>query len=52
MSLTAAGVELVRHKRDARACQFAKVLAEEFTPAELRTLAQAAPLIERLGDHI
>ncbi len=52
MSLSAAGVELLRHKRDARARHFAKVLAEEFTAAELRTLAQAAPLIERLGDHV
>jgi DNA-binding MarR family transcriptional regulator len=52
MSLSAAGVELLRHKRDARARHFAKVLAEEFTAAELRALAQAAPLIERLGDHI
>ncbi|TLH66375.1 MarR family transcriptional regulator [Mycolicibacterium aubagnense] len=52
MSLTASGVELVRHKRDARARLFAKILAEEFTDTELRVLARAAPLIERLGDRI
>ncbi|WP_319446459.1 MULTISPECIES: MarR family winged helix-turn-helix transcriptional regulator [unclassified Mycobacterium] len=49
MSLTPAGVEHVRHDRDARARRFATVLAEEFSTAELRTLTQAAPLIERLG---
>jgi DNA-binding MarR family transcriptional regulator len=52
MSVTASGVEMVRHKRDARSRQIAKVLAEEFTAAELRALAQAAPLIERLSDRI
>ncbi|MEZ0367220.1 MarR family winged helix-turn-helix transcriptional regulator [Mycobacterium sp. pUA109] len=52
MSLTPSGVDYVRHARAARAQRFAKVLAEEFTAAELRTLAAAAPLIERLGDHI
>lgn len=49
MSLTPAGAEVVLHDRDARARRFAKVLAEEFSTAELRTLEQAAPLIERLG---
>jgi DNA-binding MarR family transcriptional regulator len=49
MSLTPAGAEVVLHNRDARARRFAKVLAEEFSRAELRTLEHAAPLIERLG---
>lgn len=49
MSLTPSGVEMVRHDRDTRARRFVTVLSEEFSPAELRTLAQAAPLIERLG---
>lgn len=52
MSLTASGVDMVRHRRDTRTRQFAKVLAEEFTAEELRTLAQAAPLLERFGDRI
>ncbi|MFE3654079.1 MarR family winged helix-turn-helix transcriptional regulator [Streptomyces sp. NPDC057579] len=50
MSLTEAGVEVLRHKRDARAQQLAKALGERFTDAELATLTAAAPLIERLGD--
>ena len=49
MSLTPAGVDVVRHDRDARARRFAQVLAEEFSTGELRTLAQAAPLIEVFG---
>jgi DNA-binding MarR family transcriptional regulator len=51
MSLTPAGVDIVRYDRDARARRFAEVLAEEFSTAELRTLAKAAPLIERLAVH-
>jgi hypothetical protein len=49
MSLTPEGVEIVRHDRDSRARRFATILADEFSAAELRTLAQSAPLIERLG---
>ncbi|TGD84928.1 MarR family transcriptional regulator [Mycolicibacterium sp. CH28] len=52
MSLTSSGVKLVRHKRDARTRLFAQVLAEEFTDDELRALAQAAPLLGRLGDRL
>ncbi|BBY65863.1 MarR family winged helix-turn-helix transcriptional regulator [Mycolicibacterium helvum] len=52
MSLTPSGVKLVRHKRDARTRLFAQVLTEEFTDAELRILARAAPLIARLGDRL
>ncbi|MEW1654999.1 MULTISPECIES: MarR family transcriptional regulator [unclassified Streptomyces] len=50
MSLTEAGVEVLRHKRDARSRQLAEALREGFTDAELETLKAAAPLIERLGD--
>ncbi|AIA08230.1 MULTISPECIES: MarR family winged helix-turn-helix transcriptional regulator [Streptomyces] len=50
MSLTDTGVEVLRHKRDARAQQLATALGERFTDAELATLQAAAPLIERLGD--
>jgi hypothetical protein len=52
MSLTKSGVDVVRHKRDARARLFAKILAERFTTAELKTLMAAAPLIQRLGESI
>jgi DNA-binding MarR family transcriptional regulator len=52
MSLTEAGREVVRHKRDASARQLASILAEGFTPAELETLKAAVPLIERLGESI
>lgn len=49
MSLTPEGIDVVRHDRDARARRFAEVLIEEFSSTELEILAQAAPLIERLG---
>lgn len=52
MSLTGAGLEVLRHKRDLRAQQLAKVLGERFTDAELDTLLAAVPLIERLGENI
>lgn len=52
MSLTAAGAEVLRHKRDARTQRVAAVLAERFTDAELAALAVAAPLIQRLAESI
>lgn len=52
LSITPAGLELLRHKRDARARQLAKALGDEFTPAELATLLAAAPLIERLAERV
>jgi DNA-binding MarR family transcriptional regulator len=52
MHLTAAGVQVVRNRRNARAEQLAKALAAEFTPAELRVLTEAAPLLERLAERI
>jgi DNA-binding MarR family transcriptional regulator len=52
MSLTPSGGEILRHKRDERIRQIAKILTEEFTAAELKALAAAAPLIKRLGDNI
>jgi hypothetical protein len=39
-------------KRDVRTRHFAKVLEHEFSAGELRALAAAAPLIERLGEQI
>jgi DNA-binding MarR family transcriptional regulator len=52
MSLTPSGGEILGHKRDERIRQIAKILTEEFTAAELKALAAAAPLIKRLGDNI
>lgn len=52
MSLTAAGREKLRRKRDSGARQLAEVLAGQFTAAELETLAAAVPLIEHLGESI
>lgn len=52
MSLTDSGVEMLRDKHDTRVRQFAGALEEGFTAAELKTLAAAAPLLERLGQII
>jgi DNA-binding MarR family transcriptional regulator len=49
ISLTEAGTEAVRSRRDAKLQQLATTLAGEFSDEELRQLAQAAPLIERLA---
>jgi len=52
LSVTAAGLELLRNKRGARTEQLAQALSAGFTPAELRQLAAAAPLLERLAQSI
>jgi DNA-binding MarR family transcriptional regulator len=52
VSLTEAGHEVQRHKRDARTRQIADALAAGFDPAELGALRAAAPLLERLADHL
>jgi DNA-binding MarR family transcriptional regulator len=52
MSLTEAGREMLRNRRNARTQQLAKALSTGFTPAELRRLLAAAPLIERLAQSI
>jgi len=49
LMLTEDGTRVLRQKRDARGRQLAAALAEEFTPDELRTLREAAVLIERLS---
>jgi DNA-binding MarR family transcriptional regulator len=49
ISLTEAGTEAVRSRRDAKLQQLATAMADEFSDEELRQLAQAAPLIERLA---
>jgi len=51
-TLTEAGREMLRLKRSARARLIADALSDGFTPAELRTLAAAAPLIQRLAAKI
>lgn len=52
MSVTAAGVAVLRRKRDARAQQLAKVIEAEFTAAQRETLQAAVPLLERVGEHL
>jgi DNA-binding MarR family transcriptional regulator len=52
LSLTAAGRRVLRDRRDARVRQLAAVLSREFTAEELAVLAQAAPLLERLGQSL
>jgi DNA-binding MarR family transcriptional regulator len=52
MSVTDAGLDLLRSRRNAKGRQLARALAAEFTPAELERLADAAPLLERLGQSL
>ena len=52
LSVTGAGLRLLRDKRNARTEQFAKALSAGFTPAELQVLAAASPLLERLAESI
>ena len=52
LSATEAGLELLRNKRGARTEQLAHALSAGFTAAELRQLAAAAPLLERLAQSI
>jgi DNA-binding MarR family transcriptional regulator len=52
MSVTEAGLVALSDKRNARIAQLAQVLASGFTPAELRQLRTAAPLIERLAENL
>jgi len=52
LSVTSLGLKLLRNKRGARTEQLAQALSAGFTPAELRQLAAAAPLLERLAQSI
>jgi DNA-binding MarR family transcriptional regulator len=52
LSVTEAGRAVLLDKRNARAEQLAKALSAGFTPAELRQLIAAAPLLERLAQSI
>jgi DNA-binding MarR family transcriptional regulator len=52
LSVTEAGSQALRDKRTARVEQLARALSAGFTPAELRQLMAAAPLLERLAQSI
>ena len=52
LSVTGAGIEVLRTKRDARTEQLAHALSDGFTRIELEQLLAAAPLIERLAQSL
>jgi len=52
LSVTEAGRQVLRDKRDARTAQLAQALAAGFTQDELRQLMAAAPLLERLAQGL
>lgn len=52
LSITQAGARVLGDKHNGRAEQLAKALATGFSPAELRQLMAAAPLIERLAQSL
>jgi DNA-binding MarR family transcriptional regulator len=52
LSVTEPGLEALRDKRSVRVERMAKVLTADFSRAELETLRNAAPLIERLGEKL
>jgi DNA-binding MarR family transcriptional regulator len=52
MSITDAGLALLRSRRDAKAQQLARALTAEFSPDELDQLAAITPLLERLAQSI
>jgi DNA-binding MarR family transcriptional regulator len=52
MSLSTAGAEVLRGRRNEKVQQLAQALETEFTPAEREQLMAAAPLLERLAESI
>ena len=52
LSVTGAGHDVLRDKRNARTEQLAQALSTGFTQAELKQLIAAAPLLERLAQSI
>jgi DNA-binding MarR family transcriptional regulator len=52
ISISDAGREVLRSRRDARTEALADALSSRFTPAELRQLADVTPLLERLAQSI
>ena len=52
LSITKSGIRVLGDKHNGRAEQLAKALSTGFSPAELRQLMVAAPLIERLAQSL
>jgi DNA-binding MarR family transcriptional regulator len=52
LSVTEAGQRILQDKRNARTDQLAQALSARFTADEVRQLAVAAPLLERLAQTI
>jgi DNA-binding MarR family transcriptional regulator len=52
LSVTDAGRQVLRDKRNARTEQLAQALSAGFTPAEVKQLMAAVPLLERLAQSI
>jgi DNA-binding MarR family transcriptional regulator len=52
LSITEAGMDVLRDRRNARVQQLAQALSSGFTPSELEQLLAAAPLLERLAQSI
>ena len=52
LSLSEAGLRILQDKRNARNQQLAEALSAKFTPDEVRLLAAATPLLERLAQSI
>src|SRR6185437_11831368 len=52
ISLTEAGLQALRNRRNARTEQLARALSAGFTRPELEQLIAAAPLIERLAQSL
>jgi DNA-binding MarR family transcriptional regulator len=52
MSITDAGLDLLRSRRTAKVQQLSRALSTEFTPDELTRLAAITPLLERLAQSI
>jgi DNA-binding MarR family transcriptional regulator len=52
MSITDAGLDLLRSRRTAKVQQLSRALSTEFTPDELAQLAAITPLLERLAQSI
>jgi DNA-binding MarR family transcriptional regulator len=52
LSITEAGMDVLRDRRNARVQQLAHALSSGFTPSELEQLLAAAPLLERLAQSI
>jgi DNA-binding MarR family transcriptional regulator len=52
LTVTEAGLQELKNRRNARAELLARALTDGFTPAELEQLAAAAPLLDRLARNI